>query len=52
MPLAIFANWSKRGDCCEDDARRGEEEVQKLTDKRIAEIDHALAEKEADVLKI
>jgi ribosome recycling factor len=36
----------------EDDARRAEEEIQKLTDKRIAEIDHALAEKEADVLKI
>jgi ribosome recycling factor len=36
----------------EDDARRAEEEIQKLTDRRIAEIDHALAEKEADVLKI
>jgi len=36
----------------EDDARRAEDEIQKLTDKRIAEIDHALTEKEADVLKI
>lgn len=36
----------------EDDGHRGEEDVQKLTDKRIAEIDHALAQKEADLLEI
>ncbi len=42
----------KDKDVSEDDARRAEDEIQKLTDKRIAEIDHALAEKEADVLKI
>jgi len=42
----------KEKEIAEDDARRGEEEIQKLTDRRIAEIDHALAEKEADVLKI
>lgn len=36
----------------EDEAHRGEEEIQKLTDRRIAEIDHALAEKESDVLNI
>lgn len=42
----------KEKEIAEDDARRAEEDVQKLTDKRIAEIDHALMEKEADVLKI
>jgi ribosome recycling factor len=36
----------------EDEARRAEEDIQKLTDKRISEIDHALSEKEADLLKI
>jgi len=36
----------------EDDARRAEEDIQKLTDKQIADIDHALAEKEADLLRI
>jgi len=39
-------------DLSEDDARRAEEDIQKLTDKRIADIDHALADKEADLLKI
>lgn len=42
----------KEKEISEDDGRRGEEDVQKLTDKRIAEIDHALAEKEADLLVI
>ena len=42
----------KEKEISEDDARRAEEEIQKLTDKRISEIDHALAEKEADLLKI
>ena len=36
----------------EDEARRAEEDIQRLTDKRISEIDHALSEKEADLLKI
>jgi ribosome recycling factor len=42
----------KEKEISEDDARRAEEEIQKLTDKRISEIDHALSEKEADLLKI
>ena len=36
----------------EDDARRGEEAVQKLTDKYIAEADKMLAAKEEDLLAI
>ncbi len=36
----------------EDDARRAEEDIQRLTDKRISEIDHALSEKESDLLTI
>ena len=36
----------------EDDARRGEEAVQKLTDKYIAEVDKMLAAKEEDLMAI
>ena len=36
----------------EDDARVGEEQIQKLTDKYIAEIDQRLEEKEVDLLKV
>ncbi|HWA14583.1 MAG TPA: ribosome recycling factor [Burkholderiales bacterium] len=36
----------------EDDERRAQEEVQKLTDRYIAEIDKALAAKEADLMAI
>jgi len=36
----------------EDDARRGEEDIQKLTDRRIAEVDKLLAGKEADLIAI
>ena len=36
----------------EDDARRGEESVQKLTDKYIAEADKTLAAKEEDLMAI
>jgi ribosome recycling factor len=42
----------KEKEIAEDDARRAEEEIQRLTDKRISEIDHALSEKESDLLKI
>jgi ribosome recycling factor len=42
----------KEKEISEDDARRAEEDIQRLTDKRISEIDHALSEKEADLLKI
>ncbi len=36
----------------EDDQRRGEAEVQKLTDKFIAEVDEAFKKKEAEVMEI
>lgn len=42
----------KEKDISEDDARRGEEEVQKLTDKYIAEVDKMLASKETDLMEI
>lgn len=36
----------------EDDAHKGEEEIQKLTDRRIAEVDKTLGAKEADLMVI
>ena len=36
----------------EDDERRGQAEVQKLTDKYIAEVDEAFKKKEAEVMEI
>jgi len=42
----------KAKEASEDDVHRAEDEIQKLTDRRIAEIDHALGEKESDLLEI
>ncbi len=36
----------------QDDDRRAQDEIQKLTDKHIAEIDQALAEKEKEVMQV
>ena len=35
----------------EDDRKRGEDEVQKLTDKHVKEIDQILAAKETEVME-
>ena len=42
----------KNKEISEDDERRGEEQVQKLTDKVIADIDKLLAVKEADLMEV
>ena len=42
----------KEKEITEDDGHRGEDDMQKITDRRIGEIDHALEEKEADLLEI
>ncbi|MDR3412108.1 MAG: ribosome recycling factor [Formivibrio sp.] len=42
----------KDKDISEDDERRGQDEVQKLTDKYIAEIDKLLIEKEKDLMSM
>lgn len=36
----------------EDDDRRGQEEIQKLTDRYVAEIDQLVAQKEAEIMKV
>ena len=45
-------NMSKDKDLTEDDERRDEEKIQKLTDSRIAEIEKILEEKEKDLMEI
>ncbi|MBI4898825.1 MAG: ribosome recycling factor [Actinobacteria bacterium] len=40
------------GDVGEDDEKRGETDLQKLTDKHVAEIDTALSHKETDLLEV
>lgn len=47
-----FKNLLKDKAIPEDDARRGEDDIQKLTDKYIAEIDKALAVKEQDLMAV
>ena len=36
----------------QDDDRRAQEDIQKLTDKYVAEIDHILAEKEKELMQV
>ncbi|AQU83569.1 MAG: ribosome recycling factor [Halomonas sp.] len=47
-----FKSLLKDKEITEDDQRQGEDEIQKLTDKFIAEIDKALAAKEQDLMQV
>jgi ribosome recycling factor len=42
----------KKGEVSENDERRAQDEVQKMTDKHVAEIDKLLAEKEKELLAV
>jgi len=42
----------KSKDISEDESKRGQEEIQKVTDKNVAEIESILTAKEADILKV
>lgn len=42
----------KKGDIPEDDERRAQDDVQKLTDRYIAEVDKMLAAKEAELMQV
>ena len=42
----------KKGDIPEDDERKAQDDVQKLTDKYIAEVDKMLAQKEAELMQV
>jgi ribosome recycling factor len=42
----------KKGDVGQDDERRAEERVQKLTDQHVKEIDELLKRKEAEIMEV
>ncbi|MEB2328278.1 MAG: ribosome recycling factor [Pseudomonas sp.] len=50
--LAQLKDLVKEKEISEDDERRGQDDVQKLTDKFVAEIDRALESKEADLMAV
>jgi len=45
-------DYEKEKDISEDESRRGQTEIQKITDSHVAQIDTILATKEADILKV
>ena len=50
--MAMLKELEKEKDISEDDERRGQEAVQKLTDDFVARVEKMLAEKESDLLEI
>jgi ribosome recycling factor len=50
--LGHLKDLLKEKEIGEDDERRGQDDIQKITDKFVADIDAALAAKETDLLKI
>ena len=50
--MAMLKELEKDKEISEDDERRGQEAVQKLTDGFVARVERMLAEKEADLLEI
>lgn len=50
--LDAFKKMEKDGDLSEDDGRRKSDEVQKLTDQHIKEVDDLLATKEKEIMQV
>ena len=50
--LADIKEMLKEKQIAQDDERRGQDEIQKLTDRHIAEIDQLLAAKEKEILQV
>ena len=48
--IADVRELVKEKEATEDDARRAEDRIQKVTDKRVAQVDTALAAKESDLM--
>ena len=42
----------KNGECTEDDRKRGEDQIQKLTDRFVKELDEILSAKEKEVMEV
>ena len=52
LPIYALKKLIKDKEISEDDERRAQDEVQKITDKYIAEIDKMLQVKEADLMAV
>jgi ribosome recycling factor len=50
--IAHLKDAQKKGEIPEDDERRAQDEIQKLTDKYITEVDKMLAQKEAELMQV
>jgi ribosome recycling factor len=50
--IAHLKDALKKHDISEDDERKAQDDVQKLTDKHVAEVDKLLAEKEKDLMAV
>jgi ribosome recycling factor len=50
--IAHLKDLLKEGEVSEDAEKRAQDEVQKMTDKAIADIDRLVAEKEKDVMSV
>ncbi|MBC7340061.1 MAG: ribosome recycling factor [Firmicutes bacterium] len=50
--LETLREFKEEGQITEDDLRRGQEQVQKLTDRYIGEIDRILAAKEKEIMEV
>ena len=50
--IAHLKDALKKGEIPEDDERRAQDDVQKLTDRYIAEVDKMLAQKEAELMQV
>jgi ribosome recycling factor len=50
--LADIKELQKEKEISEDDERKGQDDIQKITDRFIAEVDKVLAAKEADLMEI
>jgi ribosome recycling factor len=50
--LAHLKDLQKKSEISEDDERRASDDIQKLTDKHIAEVDKATAEKEKELMAV
>ncbi len=50
--ISTLKDLLKNKACSEDDERRAQDEIQKLTDKHVAEVDKQFAQKEAELMAI
>ena len=50
--IAMLKDFEKDGDLTEDESRRAQAKIQKLTDDYTARIDHSLSAKEEEILRI